>query len=218
MLLPVLPVAVLTFISESDIWPGKGVGMPGEGFLCNAGERDTADARRRPREESIDHFFVDAQGLKDLRTTIGAEKGYAHFGHHLQDAFFNRMLEILDSLLRCESIQPLCAHCFPDRRERDVRMHRVGPVADQRGEMMHIARLARVGHDADLQPFVAPEKMAMDGPNGKQDRGRNMLRVDTSVGQNNEIIPVIDGFLSLQTECVQQASKPFFSFLFLEKY
>ena len=62
------------------------------------------------------------------------------------------------------------------RLEHQVRVDRRGAVADQGREVMHLARLARLEHEARLQARALAYEVVVDGGDGEQGRDGGALR------------------------------------------
>ena len=106
--------------------------------------------------------MVQADRLKNLRTAVRLDGGNAHFRENLEQPFVDG-LDKLD--LRGPCIDPLWQISLPlhvhQRLEHQVGVDRARAIADQTGEVVHIARLASLQDQADLGPGALTHKMVV---------------------------------------------------------
>ena len=105
-------------------------------------DADAAHARGRVREEAIDEFRIEADGLEDLRAAVAGERRDAHLGHHLEDALVQRLDVVIDRVLARHAGNEAVGDHVVNRLERQVRVHDPGAVAKQQRDVMHFARIA----------------------------------------------------------------------------
>ena len=76
--------------------------------------------------------------------------------------------------------------------EDEIGIDRTGAVADQAGEVMHVARLAGLEDQADFRPRAFADEVMVDGRDAEQARNRRPLLIDAPVAENQELVPVLD--------------------------
>ena len=74
-----------------------------------------------------------------------------------------------------------------DRREHQVRVDRGGAVADQHGDALHAARLARLDDEAGLQARPRAHEVVVHRADREQRRDRRALRPDGAVGEDEDV-------------------------------
>jgi hypothetical protein len=74
-----------------------------------------------------------------------------------------------------------------ERLEHQVRVDRARAVADQRREVMDLARLAGLEHEAGLQARALADEVVVDRPDGEQRRHRRALATERAVGEDEDV-------------------------------
>ncbi len=122
-------------------------------------QADPADPRGGAGEVPVDQRRLEADGLEDLRAAVGLDRGDAHLRDRLQQAFPDCLDRVLGRLLRRQrdhaAVRTIPAHPRDapvedqpvERLEHQIRVDRVRAIAEQRGEVMHLAGLARLEND-----------------------------------------------------------------------
>ena len=75
-----------------------------------------------------------------------------------------------------------------ERLEGQVGIDGAGAVADQQGEVMHLARLAALEDQADLGARAFADQVMMHAGDRQQRRDRRVVAVDAAVGQDDEVV------------------------------
>ncbi len=150
-------------------------------------QADPADPRRGAGEVAVDQLRRQADRLEDLRPVVGLDRRDAHLRERLEQALPDRLDDVALRLLH---------RVGPDdvgqRLEHQVRVDGRGAVADQRGEVVHLARLARFEHEAGPQPRPLADEVVVDGRDGEQRRDRRARRADAAVGEHDDVRAVGD--------------------------
>ena len=120
--------------------------------------------------------LLQADGLEDLRAAVRLVGGDAHLGHHLEQPLADRLDEALAGL--GASIRGHCVLHRGQRLEREVRMDRLGAVAGEHGEVVHLARRAGLDHEAGAGAQAGAHQMVVHGAGGEQRRDRQLRRRD----------------------------------------
>ena len=102
----------------------------------------------RASEIFVDEILAQADRVENLRAAIGLIGGDAHLGHHLEQAFVDRLDVALDDFLLVELLRQIVLH-GDQRLEGEIGIDRFRAVAGQTREMMHLARLSGFQHQAD---------------------------------------------------------------------
>ena len=151
-------------------------------------EPDAADPRRRAGEVALDHVRGEPDGLEDLRAVVGLDRRDAHLRERLEQALADRLDDVALGLL-----EPLRARASSVQRlEHQVRVDRRGAVADQRREVVDLARLAGLEHQAGLQARALAHEVVVHGGDREQRRDRRALGADAAVGQDEHVRAVGD--------------------------
>ena len=95
-----------------------------------------------------DEIGLEADRVENLRAAIGLVGGDAHLGHHLEQALVDRLDVALDDLLLVELLRQVVLH-RDQRLEGEIGIDRLGAVAGEAGEVVHLARLAGFDHEPD---------------------------------------------------------------------
>ena len=129
---------------------------------------------------------VQADGLEDLGAAVGGDGGDAHLGHDLQDALAERVDQVADGLLGLDARQEGAgADQVLDGLHRQVRVDGGGAVADEQGDVVHLADVAGLDQQAHLGALLGADEVVVDGRGEQQRRDRRVLGVGVPVGQDD---------------------------------
>ena len=95
------------------------------------------------------------------------------------------------------------------RLQREPRADRVGAVAEQRGEMVRLARLVARDDQRRARSQARGDQPVVDGAGGEQRRDRRPLRAGALVGDEQELGACLDRGLRLVTEAGARRLEPF---------
>ena len=82
--------------------------------------------------------------------------------------------------------QPLADHVV-ERLEGEIRIDRPAAVADERGKVVHLARLAGFQHEADAGAFALADQMVMQPGHREQRRNGRALLVHAAVTEDEDV-------------------------------
>ena len=91
-----------------------------------------------------------------------------------------------------------------DRLEREVRVHRARAVADEEGDVGHLARFARLDHEPDANSLSGAHQRVMNGARREQARDRGVRFVDAAIAQNEDAVPFVDRPRRARTQLVER--------------
>ena len=153
---------------------------------------DTADLRGRAAEVLLDQRLVQADGLEQLRTAVAHVGAHAHLGHDLAQALADGLDVVVDRLVgRQRTGQVLVQR--DQRLQRQVRMHGLGAVAGEHGEVMHLARAGGLDHQAGGRAQALAHQVVVHGRQRQQRRDRDLLAVHAPVGDDQDVVAAADG-------------------------
>ena len=118
-----------------------------------------------PAKYFVDEIGLQADRVEDLRAAIGLIGRDAHLGHHLEHALADRLDVALDDFVIVELLGQLGLH-RDEGLEGEIGVDRLGAVAGEAGEMMHLARLAGFDDKADRGAQARADQMMMHGGAG----------------------------------------------------
>ncbi len=144
-----------------------------------------------------------SDGIENLRAAIGLIGGDAHFGHHLQQPFVDRLDIALHRLVIADRLVDLRQHRL-DGLERQIRVDRLGAIAGQRAELVHLIGLARLDHQPDRGAQTHADQMMMHGRGRQQRRDRDALRAHRAVGNDDDVVAVAHRLLGLLVQPVER--------------
>ena len=183
-------------------------GVPLEHVARDVLVADAADARGHARERVRDDLVTDAKRLEDLRSVVRRDGGDAHLRHDLEDAGVDGLLvlphHLGDGALTELALVRERSQCL----EREVRVHGARAEADERGEVMHVARVAGLGDEAGAHPAPAADQLVVHRRDGEQHRDRRPLLVHHAVGDDEDGVPLVDGELRHLAQLVEGALQP----------
>ena len=128
--------------------------MPAQHILRDLFVADAAQARRGIGEAFLDQIRMQADGLEDLGTTIGIDGSNTDFRHDLEQTLLGSFDIVFDHLLLGHGFVSHFAalHRFTRSVQRQIRINRRGPIADQRGKVVCLARLTALADQAGAHP------------------------------------------------------------------
>ena len=153
-------------------------------------EADAADPRRRAGEVAVDHAAVQADGLEHLRPVVGADGRDAHLGDDLQQRLAHRGDDLLARALGA--------------LEHQVRVHGGGAVADQRGDVVRVTRLARLHDQAHARARARAHQVVVHGGQRQQRGHRGAVVADGAVAQDQDADAVGDGLVGLGEQALER--------------
>ena len=131
--------------------------------------------------------------VENLRAAIGLVGRDAHLGHHLEDALADRLDVARDHLVGVDLLRHLAALVHVEQRvEGEIGVDRLGAVAGEAAEMMHLARLAGFDHQADRGAQPLADQVMMHGSRRQQRRDGDAVRPDLPVGQDDDVVAAGD--------------------------
>ena len=173
--------------------------MAAHGFLGDLFDADAFDAGGGAGEIGVDEFRLQADRVENLRAAIGLVGGDAHLGHHLEQSLVDRLDVALDDFLVVELLRQLALH-GDQRLEGEIGIDRLGAVAGEAGEVMHLARLAGFDHEPDRGTQALADQMMMHGRAGEQRRDRNPVGAGAAVGDDDDVDAVAHRLVGLAAQ------------------
>ena len=127
------------------------VGMLHLRFAREYVEPDALDARCGAGEVGFDQRLVEAHRLKYLRAAIALQRADAHFGEGLEQALVDGLDEVLLCVFAGDFFrQQATALQIVERLDGQVGINGASSIADEQGEVHHLARLAALDNERDL--------------------------------------------------------------------
>jgi len=145
-------------------------------------------------EAAVDHFGFEAQDLEDLRALVAGQRADTHLGHDLADALAHAVdvgrHDLVVGQLRVDHRGVAQAE---ERLVGEVGVNRVGAVARQRAEVVHLADLARLDDEPNTGAGAGPHQVVVHGPGGQQRRHGDAARAHAAVAEDDEFFACGDG-------------------------
>ena len=164
---------------------------------------DAAHTTNRFCKVFVDYFLADADRLKNLRALIGLDRGNTHLRRDLDDAVQHCRIVIID-----RRIVILLDHLIVDELAdgilRQIRVNRAGSVAQKRGKMMHLARLAGFQNDRKRCSLLRLYKILMHRRYRKQRRDRHMVLIHAAVSQHKNVRAVAVRLVNLHEQTLNR--------------
>uniref|UniRef100_A0A6J5ZWJ4 Unannotated protein n=1 Tax=freshwater metagenome TaxID=449393 RepID=A0A6J5ZWJ4_9ZZZZ len=188
--------------------------MPLKRFLAKNIQANSPDPRRSPGEVAIDELLLESDRFEDLCTAVRLNRRDAHLGDRLQKPLAKRLDDIALGLVRAvHSVDVTLGSHFGGAVEQQIRVDCARPVADQRGEVMNLARLSAFKNEPCLQPVAKPHQVMVDGGDCQQRRDRRPLCAHPPIGQDHDRRAGGDGIVRLVTEVRKAAAEAVRTFL-----
>src|ERR1051325_5974494 len=182
--------------------------VPEPDFLRDHVEADAADARRRPREVTIDEILIEPDGLEDLRAAVALDGRDAHLRDDFDDAFIDGLDVVGNSFARIHTGELALRDHVAQRVKGQIRINGSRAVPEQEREVMHLSRLAAFDHEADLRARALAYQVMMNAGDGEERRNRCALARHTPVGKDDDAVALDDRFARTSAQLIQRALKP----------
>ena len=164
---------------------------------------DAAEPGRGAGEVLVHEVLGQPQRLGHLRAGVRRDRADAHLGHHLQHALAERLDVLADRVDRVLHRQGTGADHVLDRLEGEVRIDGGGAVPEQQGDVVHLAAVARLHHQADLRPGALPHQVRVHGCGEQERRDGRAPAVAAAVGEHHDPGAGLDGGAHLGADPVQ---------------
>ena len=146
-----------------------------------------------PGKWRVDQLGREADGLEDLRARVGLDRRDPHLRDRLEQALGDALDDAVLGLVDAHAVgQPAVLDQLGERLEHHVRVDRRRAVADQRREVVDLARLAGLEHEAGLQARALAHEVVVDGGDRQQRRDRHAVGADVAVGEDEDVDPAGD--------------------------
>ena len=146
----------------------EGVAMAPDRLGGDLGAAGALDGGGGAGEIAGDEVALQADRVEDLGAAIGLVGRDAHLGHDLEQALVDRLDVAVDDLVGVDVLGQVARH-GGERLEGEIGVDRLGAVAGQHAEVMHLARVAGLDDQADRGP-EAPADQVMVHAGGRQQR------------------------------------------------
>ena len=181
----------------------EGVAVAPDRLGGDLGAAGALDGGGGAGEIAGDEFALQADRVEDLGAAIGLVGRDAHLGHDLEQALVDRLDVAVDGLLRVDVLGQVARH-GGERVEGEIGVDRLGAVAGQHAEVMHLAGLAGLDHQADRGPQAAADEVMVHAGGGEQRRNRHAVGPDHAVGQDDDVDAGVDGLLGRGAQHVER--------------
>ncbi len=117
-------------------------------FARDLAQADALDLGMRAGEIAIDERLAKADGVEDLRAAIRLVGRDAHLGHDLEHRLADRLDVALLHVVGRQVGAEIGQHLL-QRLEGEIRVDRLGAVAGERAELMHLVGFAGFDDETD---------------------------------------------------------------------
>ena len=126
--------------------------------------------------------LAESDGFEDLRAAVALQGGDAHLAEGLQESLVDALDVVGHGLL-----------VGADGLEREIGIDGARAVADEQGEVHHLARLAAFDDEGDLGARLFADQVIVDRGHGQQAGDGSVFFVDAAVGENQQRVAGLDG-------------------------
>ncbi len=168
-----------------------GVGVPARRLLGDLPQANALDAGGRAGEIGLDEITGEPDGVEDLGAAVGLIGRDAHLGHDLEQP----LLDALHVAVVQFRLRELLQQAGAQGREGvkgQVRVDRLGAIAGQDGEVVHLARRPGLHHQAGLGTQAHAHQVMMYGGSGEQGRDWDVVRIQGPVREHQDVMAVAD--------------------------
>ena len=155
---------------------------------------------------------VQADGLKHLRAAIALQRADAHLGEGLQQALVDGLDEVLLGVFGGDVVRA-AGRGASDRGGLDgeIGIDGAGAVADEQGEVHHLARLAALDDERDLGAGLLLDQAIVHGGHGQQAGNGRVGGIDAAVGEDQQRVAGVDGVRGAGAQVVERVPQAGFA-------
>ena len=151
---------------------------------------------------------AQADRVEDLRAAVRLVGRDAHLGHDLEDGLADSLDVALLDLFGRHFLVELGQHLL-ERLEGEIRVDRLGAIAGQRAELMHLVGFARLDDETDRGAQALLDQVMVHRRRREQRRNGNAVRADGAVGQDDDVVFLrAHGLLGLGAYAVERRRHP----------
>jgi len=151
----------------------------------------------------------EAYRFEDLRAGVGHVGRGPHLGHHLLQALADRLHEILDRLSAVEVRAELALRRkIEERLEGEIRMHRLGAVPSEQGEVVHLAHGARFHHETRARAQTLRHEVLVDRRHCQKRRDGHAFPLHEPVGNHDDRVTRAHRILACAQSDASRARPP----------
>ena len=187
---------------------GKSPVVPNLHFLGNDIQPHSFHPGSSPGEILVDESFAQANGFENLRATVALHRGDAHLRHHLDDPFVGRFDEVLHGLIVIDARQLALADHVVEGLESQVGIDGPRAIADQKREMVNLARLAAFQDQTGFRPGSLPNQVMIQPGDGQQRGNRRMIAIHAAIREDDNVVTGGDGVAGFAAKVIQGALQP----------
>jgi hypothetical protein len=185
------------------------VPVAGHGLLGHLLDADALDGGRGAEEVLRDEIGLEAHRVEDLRAAIGLVGGDAHLGHHLQEPLVDGLDVAVDDLVLVNLGRQVAALVHVgDGLESQIGVDRFGAVAGEAAEVVHLARLAGLDHEAHRGAKPLADEVVVHRGRGEQGRNRDAVGPNHPVGQDDDVVAPVHRGLGPVAQAVDGPVEP----------
>ena len=166
-------------------------------------QSDALDGADRPGEVLVAQILGQPGDVEELGAGVGGQRRDAHLGHHLEHALGRGLAEVRAALGGVDRGDVSGLDHLVDGLEDHVRVDRVGAVAEQCRDVVHLAGVTGLDDQTDPGAGLLPDQVVVHGRGQQQRRDRRVTLVGLAVGQHDDGRTLVDGLGDLATDPVQ---------------
>ena len=162
-----------------------------ERLLGDLEHADAADLGGGAAEVLVDERLLEADGLEQLGAAVGHVGRHAHLGHDLRQPLADRLDVVVDRLVGRQLARQVLVQ-RGQRLQREVRVHGLGAIAGQHGEVVHLARRAGLDHQAGGRAQALAHQVLVHRRQRQQRGDRDVVAIHAAVGDDEDVVAALD--------------------------
>ena len=160
--------------------------VPPDDGLVDLLEADAADTAGGVGEILVDHVARDAHSLKNLCALIRLDGRDAHLRRDAHHAVENRLvIRVHRGVIVL--IERSVLYQLTDALLRQIRVDGAGAEAEERGKMVHVARLGAFQNERNGRMLFRLDQILLQARHGQQRRNGDVVFIHAAVGQDDDI-------------------------------
>ena len=172
---------------------------------------DPLDPARGPGKVLVDHMLAETERLENLCAAITLDRRNAHLGHHFDDTLDRSLDVVVDRRVVVDPHQQPILNHLGQRFHRQIRVDGRRAVANQQGQVMHLARFAGFDHQRHPRARLVANQIVVQSGGCQQRRDRRRAGANAPVRKDEDVDAFVNGLrrrLEQILECLLQRRLP----------
>ena len=170
--------------------------------FCDLLQADTTNTADSTGKVLINHLFGETNCLEDSGRLIRLQGRDTHLGCNLNNAHENSLIVIVDGRMII-LIQDALVDQFSNAFLCQIRIDCTRAKAQKSCKLMHFPRFSGLQDQGDCGTLLGTNQMLFHRRNSQKGRHGNMVLIDATIRQNDDIVSTLKSTVHLNIELLQ---------------